>query len=337
MCGGCVNSTWVLNCGTDSNVSSSESSALCQYTLPSGETANLTNTAEVGEGISFQVFPSTGSFYNRKRTDILYVANFEVVGAPNNSIVTWLPQIDENNTVAAECALWMCIQAYQTEQVDAAQTQTVVGEYYTVDNSSASNDYVSNITFVNVPSDLNTMSSSAYKVYNPAAMALNQYFETIFNGTLQLNEEAQLPSSDMIAGIWNSSTDLDTWIKSIAAGISSVIRESDTQTPAESKSYQGTGSQLGYDVRWPWIILPAFCVALSLIILVVIIIRTAKSPVRAWKGSALAFLFTDIDPELRRQVGGSMDEFGGIERVAGKTSVMLEDRGYGLSWNIRPV
>lgn len=164
---------------------------------------------------------------------------------------------------------------------------------------------------------------------------MNQYFYAFFNGTIQLNQEEQLLSSDIIAGIWNSSADLDSWIKSIAAGVSNVIRDSEVQTSAESNFYQGTGSQLGYDVRWTWIILPAFCVGLSLIILVVIIFRTARSPVRAWKGSALAFLFTDIDPELRRQVGGSMDDFGGIEKVAGKVSVMLEDRGYG-NWNIRP-
>lgn len=334
LCGGCVNSTWELNCPQSGNASDGGSFGLCQYKLPSGEIANLTNLTQGGEGIGFQVFPSKGSYYNTKRSDILYVANFEAVGAPNGSISeTWTPA-DKSNTVASECALWMCVQSYQTQQVDAAQTQTVLGEYYTVDNSST-NDIISNITFVNVPSDLNTMSSSVYAVYFPAQLAMSQYFMTLFNGTIELNMEEQLPSSDIISGIWNSSANLDTWIKSIATGVSNVIRDSEIQTPAESNFYQGTGSQLGYDVRWPWIILPAFCVGLSLFVLVVIIFRTARSPVRAWKGSALAFLFTDIDPELRRQVGASMDEFGGIEKVAGKTGVMLEDRGFG-NWNIRP-
>ena len=62
--------------------------------------------------------------------------------------------------------------------------------------------------------------------------------------------------------------------------------------------------------------------------------RTARSPLRAWKGSPLTLLFTDVDPELRRQAAGAMDTVEGIEKVAGKTSVLLEDRGNG-NWSIR--
>ena len=85
---------------------------------------------------------------------------------------------------------------------------------------------------------------------------------------------------------------------------------------------------------WPWIILPAAMVALSLLVMIAIIIKTSLSPVRAWKGSALALLFTDVDPGLRNRVAGAMDKFEGIEKQAGKAPVALSDRGYG-NWHIK--
>ena len=328
-----MNSTWQLNCGVNQG-------AICQYTLPSGETANLTNMSD-GDGIGFSVFPSVGSVYNSRRTDILYIANFEAVGAPNDSTsISWV-EADNSSTVASECALWMCIQAYETKQVNAAQIQTVVNEYYTVDSTPTADagvnttfEFDSNTTFVNIPSDLNTMSSSDYSVYTPATMAMSVYFTSLFNGSLFLDQWEQLPSNDIVAAIWNSSADLDSWIKALAAGLSDVVRTSEFPTPAEAKFYQGTGSQLGYGVRWPWNTLPAVSVGLSLFVLFVIMFRTARSPLRAWKGSPLTLLFTDVDPELRRQAAGAMDTVEGIEKVAGKTSVMLEDRG-NRNWSIR--
>ncbi len=311
---------------------SSAASEVCYYLMPSGEVANITSFAEAPEGIGFQVFQSTGAVYKKSRTDVLYIASFEAVGAPNNSLEE--TQWQNKTTVASECALWMCVQAYDTKQVNANQSQVVTQEFSTVYNSSLDGAYnvlQYNVTFVDLPAAMNSKANTNYEVSGGAILAMSEYFGTLFNGTIFLNQEAQLASSDTITGIWNSSADLDPWINSVAGSLTSVIRHSQ---PSQETFYNGTGFELGYDVRWPWIMLPAAMVILSLFVLVAIIVRTARSPVRAWKNIPLALLFTDVDQVLRSRVAGSMNEFEGIEKRAGKTDVVLADQGHG-NWHIK--
>jgi len=54
--------------------------------MPSGEVSNITNFERASMGIGFVVYQSPGSVYDTSKTDTLYIANFEVVGAPNNSL-----------------------------------------------------------------------------------------------------------------------------------------------------------------------------------------------------------------------------------------------------------
>lgn len=299
--------------------------------MPSGEVANLTNFAEASQGAGFQVFQSTEAVYRADSTDVLYIANFEVVGAPNNSL-EWTPW-QNKMTVASECALWMCIQAYETKQVNGNQSQVVIQEFPTVHNSSLGIGSVlsNNVTFEDLPTAMNAKPNTKYMVSGGAVLALQQYFGTFFNGTIFLNQQAQLASSDIMMGIWNSSADLDPWMKNVAGSLTNVIRSSQAD---QGTFYNGTGSQLGYDVRWPWIVLPLAVVVLSLFVLVATMVKTARSPVRAWKSSPLTLLFTDVDQALRSRVAGHLDEFEGIDNVAGKTAVALADRGYG-SWSIK--
>ena len=68
-------------------------------------------------------------------------------------------------------------------------------------------------------------------------------------------------------------------------------------------------------------------VVLSLLVLVAAMIRATRRPVRAWKSSSLALLFTDVDQKLRSTVTGAMEEFEGIEKVAGRRKVVLAEQG----------
>lgn len=330
VCGGCTNITWERNCR--------EETAECNYYLPSsGEVANLTNFQVSGQGLGFTVFPTVGGIYQANTTDRLYFANFNVVGAPNNSLAHASFQLTDNETVAAECALWMCLQTYSTRQITGQTHETILAEHSTVDDSQDIFDFSSNITFVDLPPTLNALPGTKYMMYRPAAVAFNQYFTTLFNGSIFLNQGLQQFDSDIINGIWNSSSTLDPWIRNVAGSLTNAIRSVSNQNNHFEEAYLGTASQLGYRIRWPWIILPGVMVLLSLIVLVVSIMRTSRIPVRAWKGSPLTVLFMDVDPGLRARAaqGAVMDEFEGIESALGKTEVVLSNRGE-AGWMIVP-
>ena len=82
-------------------------------------------------------------------------------------------------------------------------------------------------------------------------------------------------------------------------------------------------------MRWRWIILPAVLVLSSLLILIVTIVKTARSPVQAWKGSPLALLFTDVDQDIRRRAEGRIDVYQSLEDSVGKIEVMMKNDEHG--------
>ena len=293
---------------------------MCYYLMPDGVQANLSDFAGgAGEGTGFQVFPSPGHMYDRSDIHTVYIANFDAVGAPANTYGFAWPQ---SETVAAECALWMCVQAFETKQVNADQTQNIVSTFSDVVNSSATfSDYVSNTTFYTVPDEMNARPDAIFTAWNAALWAFQDYLTPLFNGSITLNEEEDHPDNDMVQAVWNSSADLDFWIKNVAASMTNVIR---TTTPApEDDMYIGTGYNLGYYVRWTWVILTGFIVAASLFLLLAVMIETGRSPVSAWKGSPLAMLFMDVDPALRRGAVGQMGNFKGVEKTIGKSPVVV--------------
>ena len=109
-----------------------------------------------------------------------------------------------------------------------------------------------------------------------------------------------------------------------------------TTIPMTDELYNGTGFQLGVRVRWEWLVLPAAMVGLSLLFLMATIIRTARSPVKAWKGSPLAVLFLDIDQEIRTRASNHLNDFKGIERSVGRTKVVIKKHPEG-KWILREV
>ena len=62
---------------------------------------------------------------------------------------------------------------------------------------------------------------------------------------------------------------------------------------------------------------------MSDILLVVIIIKTARSPIQVWKGSPLALLFMDVDPSIRGRTEGVLSDYNDITEQVGRNSVIL--------------
>lgn len=85
ICGGYSNSTYQLSCNTAVNtkIEAQEglSTPVCSVTMPSSVVANLSQEG----GSDFQVIPSKGAAYNSSNSSILYITNFDIVGAPGNS------------------------------------------------------------------------------------------------------------------------------------------------------------------------------------------------------------------------------------------------------------
>ena len=284
--------------------------------MPSGGVANLTDS--VFEGASFQVMPSLGAVYNSRNTSILYLANFDVVGTPAPNSNTNL------STVAAECAMWFCVQAYDISITGSQQTQ-FMRNFSQVGNSSnsvADQSYGANFTFLDLPAKMNPRPNSQYRVDFMAYEAIGSFLYSSFDGNITHEMDSSMPSSDFILAVWNAtSTDLDAWMKNVALSMTNALR---AFNPISDDFYNGTGYQLGVQVRWRRIILPAALVGSSFLILMITMVKTARSPVQAWKGSPLALLSIDVDRDIRKGAQGRMDTFDGLKDSVGKTRVMMK-------------
>ena len=98
-----------------------------------------------------------------------------------------------------------------------------------------------------------------------------------------------------------------------------------TNIPAPADAfYDGTGFQLGIQIHWGWISLPALLVLASGLILGCAITQTGRNSVRAWKGDPLAVLFMDVDPNIKQRGITQMDEFEGLQEAIGSERVVLQ-------------
>ena len=152
ICGGCSNSTYQQSC----NSTADELDDVCSYTMPSGEVANLSHSSG---GSGFQVMQSKGAAYNSSNSSMLYIINFDLVGAPGNSLeYTWSP----SNTVAAECTMWFCVQAYDISVFNTQQTQFSQNFSRVVDPNYEG--ILSNFTFLDLPAEMGQGHDSQFNI-----------------------------------------------------------------------------------------------------------------------------------------------------------------------------
>ena len=316
VCGGCIKSKYQTNCLQSVTLSD----PCCNYTMPSGSVATLCKEVG-GEGTGFQVMQSKGSFYDSQDPSRRYISNFDIFGAPfgTTTEVLW----SNISTISSECALWMCVQALNTTTSSTRQTQLSIQDFASVINSTQFDDGSSgsdNIAFMPLPPSMSPRAQATYNLSVFSTMYLGEYLSQMINGTVFLDQVSSSPSSDMTQAIWNASSDLDSWIKNLALSMTNFIR---TDNPQPDNMYNGVAFQLGYQVRWEWIILPATLVLTSALILIVTMIQTSRSPVRAWKGSPLILLFMNLDVDDRNQAVGRMDTFEGLQDLVGKRRVLM--------------
>lgn len=138
--------------------------------------------------------------------------------------------------------MWLCVQAYDIQVADTKLTQNITQTFSQLVNSTI--DWGANITFVNLPAELNQRSGAQYTIASDGTLdAFNPFLGPWFNGTVSLNNGSSSPSSDVIQAICNAtSTDLDVWIKYIALSVTNALR---VFTPASNDMYNGTGYQTG--------------------------------------------------------------------------------------------
>lgn len=345
VCGDCVPSTY----------NTTQDSTWANFTMSSGSVISLAGPD--GNSSSWQsvfaVVSGNGSHFKRSDLETLYVANFDVFGTPYNltkayfdaslpmSTLPW----DKESTIVTECALWACVQSYDVSTRSGQQMQTISSNYSKVLPIDVWLPSGNKWTFATAPVSNGT--SQNQDSYNftfavDAENALRMYLQQTLTGKILLSTEADFtlgqlyagspyPSDSVIQAIWQATPDLKKWINNLAISMTNAVR---SNVPASRENLRGTAYQLGVRVRWEWLALPIAMIVSSIVLLVIVIIKTAGSSVQPWKSSPLVFLFCDVDPEIRNSVAGRTGRHLGMEKGIGKRKAVLTEDSDG-TWTFR--
>lgn len=318
-----------LSC--DNEVSCEYSKPYCNYSLPSGKTTQLydfsANTSHYPSGAAiFQVLPNQlGSKYSKSADDHVYLANFEIFGKPFGWSLDIL-ELGESRSPdlqSTECALWMCVKAYNATVSSNLRQQEVVKTFDLVQsNEIILEDYIQ-LPTVSVEVDPNNQTD--FKVSYRSVWSLQWYFLNTMEGniTLQRNSVSgnnSVPSSDLAYRAWSVSNNASNWIEGIATAMTNVIRATGSD-PRDQ--YRGSSYEPTIVVRWRWLIFPAALDLSSLIYLVAIIHQTAASSVHSWKGSPLTLLLFELDSNIKQASYGQVDKHCGLLGSIGDTKVRM--------------
>lgn len=259
-------------------------------------------TAPDRKGQGFQVMTSSGQHWNKSIPDHLYVANFDMMGAPFDSVSGSLSFANMMN--ASECALWLCINAYNTSMSLGKQTQNLVSSFYNIQYPIHSS--IVNYTF-NYPNRMMKSNDSSYTNYTVsdfAQVALSQRFGSSYiNGNVTININSHITPNDIVQAIWAGSQDPNTWIQTVATSMSNVVR---SFNPSPREEFVGTAYVQSITVAWWWLSLPIAVVAGSVLLLLAVMIKTAWSSVPPWRDNPNALLLLEMDDDTRNMAAAEI-------------------------------
>lgn len=230
-----------------------------------------------------------------------------------------------------ECALWACIQVYNTTVKSTVQHQTIAAVYDTIHYQEGLL-VDGTIKFPHLPADMDPANETNFSASVLPYVQLRNYLLPVMNGTSYLTHtDGQIYTSDLVRGIWNGTTDMDSWISNLATSMTNVIRSTNTSSRPQ---YNGTPYELMVIVRWKWIVLPAALVAMSILFLIAVIIRTAYSPVQSWKGNLLTMFLFELDEDIKDAAVDQVDKYRGLDKAIGRKRVRSTKERSGV-WKLK--
>lgn len=298
VCGACSDSTYQVDeCepACDENGTMCAHIPTCNYTLPSRSSVSLLNSkfdrsrmsqmSSARRAVGFHSVPSYGAIYHASRRDRIHLMKIELFGAPFGYNL-----FDEPTLTITECALWLCVQAYNTTVVSSEQREVLVATMNETDSSAMFKNSIDGIVLMNFTVPLTSLDAdheTRFTVNSGAVFVVHLTTAAAMKCNIEIISTHQDYSSDMMFGIWNGTQDVHGWISNLAAGMTNVVR-SYNQTSRDQ--YRGTSYELSVRVRWVWLILPVALASSSIIFLIAVMVRTSFcSHAEIWKGSPLTF------------------------------------------------
>ncbi|CAG9998285.1 unnamed protein product [Clonostachys byssicola] len=247
------------------------------------------------------------------------IAEFGAIGVP----ASLTPEATLNKSLAAECAVWYCLQAREVKMEMGVLTDKAADKWHKANRTNGANDPTSNVTFIDIPASFNADSKDTYGLGYMQMYGMKTYFQKTVQGNVSADGTVgtKFSSTDYAEGLHNGFDDLESWMDRLTRSMTNEARtngnltktKNDRSSMDKNERYSGTAltNQAIFYVRWTWIIYPAAVVLISVLYLVLEVVRTAgMHDVRPWKDDPLMPLYLDLDEQLKQQVYQGLTEGG---------------------------
>ena len=233
---------------------------------------------------------------------------------------------------ASTCQLWFCVNAYNISVYNSNQSQTITQFFHEFEASNyfynldgPGGGYSASNQFLPLPSAMNPIPGVVYGMDTLSAEGFSSEFHSLALGSVTILQSSSSADNDFVQAIWENSGNPDPWIQRVALSLTNSLRSGGAGGSGYSlyDQYNGTAYHTVFIIRWYWIILPGTMVVLSLLFLVIVITKTARSDIVSWKGSPLTFLLFSVDASIREAAAGTADLHDGFEDAVGHRTVVL--------------
>ncbi|RMZ90473.1 hypothetical protein DV736_g2290, partial [Chaetothyriales sp. CBS 134916] len=274
--------------------------------------------------------------YEKQSETPYNIANFEAIMIPWGGA----PLANITGPSAIECALWMCVQAYNVSVNLGRASQAIVHTW--VDWKVANTTPWDSIEFTGMPKEFNVADNSSFQVSTAALYSIKNAFN--FSGNIRANYDLEpMYSGDtsQSMGVAAAVGNWESWIQKVARSIGNDIRTNSRQPiitepyvigdevisdPPPNPYYDGSAyiTRPFIQVRWWWLTYPAAMIVASLVYLLLTMWQCRHHGAYIWKDHPLVLLSVALDHSIAEKAKGSLTRLGDLDQRIGDEKVVLE-------------
>lgn len=290
--------------------------------------------------------------------DTMLIAFLTMLAAPSwrANQTNW----NESTPSALECALTLCVNAYQSNVKNGVFTENIITSWSQRDPSSyqPTDDNSVNYTPAEVAALDDALGNSLYKVQDnftvyrtdlrlatlrresreaagnvSYAFNITQldilgmigFLRSLGDDDLTWPQFYRRSNSGSLSEMLNDSTNLTTTFARVAESMTNHIRDM-SGTPIQGTAYRWTPH---VKVQWPFLTLPVIIVITGCLYVVLTIVESTRLDLPAWKESALPMLLYGFDDETRNLLRRAQDD-PRAAKVSETVQIKFGEEGNGL-------
>ncbi|KAJ6782100.1 hypothetical protein PWT90_09735 [Aphanocladium album] len=289
VCGECTRKPVTAQCGPDG----------CFYSISPHTSVNVLH----GDGNeAFSMHPIAEHPSTRDQSSTAYLSKFEVVAASEHKSTT--------NSTGFECALWVCMKAYETSMSDGHLSQSIIAKWNETQLETETNAHL-----------------EEYAISTRAVKTIRSFMDNLTDGWYQDDSGRVSFSSDWAEAIHDALPAMSDWMSRLTLSLSNEFRKQGQLHEVHDAKYEGSATKMAnfVKVRWFWMMYPPLCLVISIYYLFATILAGVRDDVAIWKGDSMPMLFSCIHPDILRLGSGMMDTHKGLDELGRHGIALAKD------------